>query len=380
MKLLLIPTQDYLHHPNPSRQHYIFEELATRHEVHVPHFHVSRGPARRTRLVVHEATAFPLQSPLLHYTLNAPEQYRVISGIIRDEGIEAVSVSHILAGTAAIRAAGKHHIPVLFDLSDWFPDSAAAYYENHLLKRLIRDTVWQITRHNLAASDLITTISPSMQALLKERGFPSTIVTNGVDTDYFRPLDGSGMRRHLGIGADEFVIGYAGVMEHWYDLDGLIEAMPRILAFNPRTRLLMVGGSIFTRYRDDLEEKAAAMGLADRVIFTGNVPYREMPGFISAMDVCTIPLAPPDWMGFPNKYFEYSACGKPILARPIRDVMAIGGEHLSIYRDTDEYVNTVRDLIERPRRYEIDVSAWSWKQKAVEMEALLAGLISDNTE
>lgn len=379
MKLLLIPTQDYLHHPNPSRQHYIFEELATRHDVHVPHFHVSRGPARKTRLIVHEATAFPVQSPLLHYTLNAPEQYRAISNIIRDEGIEAVSVSHVLAGAAAIRAAKKHRIPILFDLSDWFPDSAAAYYDNRALKRLIHGTVWQITRHNLSNSDLITTISPSMQSLLAGHGFSSTIVTNGVDTDYFHPLDGTGARRSLGIGRDEFVVGYAGVIEHWYDLDGLIEAMPRILAFHPKTLLLLVGGSIFTSYRDDLAQKAEEMGLADRVLFTGNVPYREMPGFISAMDVCTIPLAPPDWMGFPNKFFEYSACGKPILARPIKDVMAIGGEHLFIYRDPDEYVRTVCELIDRPHRYEIDVSAWSWKRKAAEMETLLAGLISSRS-
>ena len=42
MKILLVSTQDYIHHPIPSRHHYIFEELAKWHKVHVPHFHVSR--------------------------------------------------------------------------------------------------------------------------------------------------------------------------------------------------------------------------------------------------------------------------------------------------------------------------------------------------
>lgn len=48
MKILLVSTQDYIHHPiPPSRHHNIFEELAARHEVHVPpHFHVSRGKER----------------------------------------------------------------------------------------------------------------------------------------------------------------------------------------------------------------------------------------------------------------------------------------------------------------------------------------------
>ena len=77
MRILLVSTQDYIHHPIPSRHHYIFEELAKRHEVHVPHFHVSRGKARETRLIVHEATMFPVREPILHYTLNAPFQYAV---------------------------------------------------------------------------------------------------------------------------------------------------------------------------------------------------------------------------------------------------------------------------------------------------------------
>ena len=77
MKILLVSTQDYIHHPVPLRHHYIFEELAKRHEVHVPHFHVSRGKERETRLIVHEATKFPFRGSILHYTLNAPFQYAV---------------------------------------------------------------------------------------------------------------------------------------------------------------------------------------------------------------------------------------------------------------------------------------------------------------
>ncbi|MGB7533281.1 MAG: hypothetical protein WA977_09980 [Halobacteriota archaeon] len=61
MRILLVSTQDYMHHPIPSRHHYIFEELAKRHEVHVPHFHVSRGKERETRLIVHEGHCLKIQ-------------------------------------------------------------------------------------------------------------------------------------------------------------------------------------------------------------------------------------------------------------------------------------------------------------------------------
>jgi phosphatidylinositol alpha-1,6-mannosyltransferase len=67
MKILLVSTQDYIHHPIPSRHHYIFEELARHHEIHVAHFHVSRGELRSTRLIVEEATQFPVPIFTLYF-------------------------------------------------------------------------------------------------------------------------------------------------------------------------------------------------------------------------------------------------------------------------------------------------------------------------
>ena len=377
MKILLVSTQDYLHHPIPSRHHYIFEELATRHEVHVPHFHVSQGTERRTRLIVHEATRYPRGGPLVHYTLNAPTHFRVLEEIVRDCGIDVVVASHVLAGVAVVRAARRHHVPVVFDLKDWFPDSAAAYYRNRVVKQIIRDAVWFVTRYNLDRSDRITTVSPSLVEKLRTFGYESTLITNGVDTDRFVSMDGSGMRKRLGIAEGEFVIGFEGAVERWYALDRVIAALPELLVHRPATRLLIVGGSLFTGYMDELREKAKDLGVLGHVIFTGPVRYHDLPGYIAPMDLCLIPLAPPRWVNIalPNKFFEYSACGKPILSSPIPDLMAIGGPHISIYRSDAEFAEKVKEAMDNPRTFSLDVERFSWKKKAVEFEAILEGLI-----
>ncbi|HJH26599.1 MAG TPA: glycosyltransferase WbuB, partial [Methanophagales archaeon] len=210
MRILLVSTQDYIHHPIPSRHHYIFEELAKRHEVHVPHFHVSRGKERETRLIVHEATKFPVREPILHYTLNAPFQYAVFKKIIKEEGIDVVVAAHIFAGAAVIHAAKKYGVPVVFDLKDWFPDSAAAYYKNKVMKWILREGVWRITKHNLDRSDRITTVSPSLVEKLKKYGYDAKLITNGVDTDIFKPMDSRAGKRMLGLDEDCFVMGYVG--------------------------------------------------------------------------------------------------------------------------------------------------------------------------
>jgi len=377
MKILLVSTQDYIHHPIPSRHHYIFEELARRHEVHVAHFHVSRGEARTTRLIVHEATQIPLTNPLLHYALNAPYHFYIFNRIIQNEGIDVVVAAHVLAGTAVIRAAKRHKIPVVFDLKDWFPDSAAAYFRNRPIQEIIRKSVWEITKRNLIQSDLVTTVSPSLVEKLKGLGFSARLITIGVDTDIFFPMDGAGARRELGVREDDFVIGFAGSVERWYAIDDMIRAMPDLVKYNPATRLLIVGGSLFTDYQIALKKLVTDLNLSDRVIFTGVKPYHELPRYIASMDVCTIPLSPPRWgeIALPNKYFEYSACGKPIVMRPIPDVTRLGGPNIFIYRTQEEYIEQIKNLMNKPQKFTINLENFSWKEKARQFEAALTGLV-----
>ncbi|MDD1676658.1 MAG: glycosyltransferase family 4 protein [Methanomicrobiales archaeon] len=378
MKILLVSTQDYIHHPLTSRHHYIFEELALRHEIHVPHFHVSRGKTRTTRLTVHEATLFPCESPLLHYTLNAPYQYHVFSRILDKNDIDIVVAGHVLAGTSVITAARRRRIPVVFDLKDWLPDSAAAYYHNPGVQNAIRRGVWAITRYNLARSTRITTVSPGLVRKLGQFGFTASLITNGVDTDRFKPLPPS-IREKLGIPRDAFVLGFAGSIERWYALDTVIRTLPDILQKVPNAHILIVGGSLFTGYADELRRVAVEAGVQDRVTFTGLVPYNDLPSYIAGMDVGLIPLSPPQWVdiALPNKFFEYSACGKPILSTPIPDMVAIGGPHLFIYRDYRQFVELVRAIAADPHQFILDFSGYSWKKKAQEFEILLQDVLAN---
>ncbi|MFA5330912.1 MAG: glycosyltransferase family 4 protein [Methanoregula sp.] len=376
MKILLVSTQDYIHHPIPSRHHYIFEELAKTHEVHVAHFHVSRGEPRPTRLIVDEATLFSVKNPLLHYTINAPWHFHIFKKIIRENEIDVVVAAHVLAGTAVIHAAKKYGVPVLFDLKDWFPDSAAAYFKNRIIRDCVRDGVWEITKKNLSRSDMITTVSPSLVDKLGNLGFSARLITNGVNTEIFVPQDGTPARQELGIGNDEFVIGFSGSVERWYAIDEMIRALPELIRYRDNTRLLIIGGSLFTGYQEELRQLASRLGVSDRVIFTGTKPYAELPRYIAAMDVCTIPLSPPQWVdiALPNKFFEYSACGKPIIMRPIPDVARIGGPNLFVYKTPEEFIARVKEQMENPQNYQINLEAYSWKEKARQFETLLTGL------
>ena len=97
MKILLVSSQDYIHHPIPSRHHYIFERLAEKHEVHVAHFHISDNKERDTKLKVEECTAYPFKNLIMHYTLNSPYHLYKFNKIIQDNDIDVVVAAHVLA-------------------------------------------------------------------------------------------------------------------------------------------------------------------------------------------------------------------------------------------------------------------------------------------
>lgn len=378
MNLLLVPTCDYLHHPVPHRHHYIFEALAQRHTVHVPHFHVSRGKTRETRLRVHEATIVPVKNPAWHYTVNAAHHYDVFSNLLHTEQIDVVVGGQVLAGAAAIRAARKYGVPVVFDLADWFPDSAAAYYGISWLRWVIWQAVHGITRYNLARSDAITTVSPGLVSRLAAEGFSAELITNGVDPGVFRPMASGPVRAALDIPTDAYVLGFAGSVERWYALDDVLRLLRVILEKRPQAFLLVVGGSLFTPYIEALTSLAGDLGVADRVRFTGLVPNQEMPRYIAAMDLCLIPLGPPQWVeiALPNKFFEYSACGKPILSMPIPDVMALGGDHVQFYKDRTDFVRKVVAAIDDPPVCRAPVTEHTWAAKAAAFEALFERVVA----
>ncbi len=273
---------------------------------------------------------------------------------------------------AMVRAAHDFTIPVIFDLKDWFPDSAAAYYKNAFVRKTVHDTVAAITAYNLDNSDVITTVSPGLVKKLHTwRGYTPRLITNGVNTDYFKPMSGAPVRKRLGIPDDAPVIGFAGAVERWYALDQVIRAFSTLLKQRPDAYLLIVGDALFTRYKADLQDLVIALRLEHRVMFTGAVEYVNLPEYIAAMDVCLIPLLPEQWIdiALPNKYFEYSACGKPILSTPIPDVIDMNEGNVYIYRDyKTDFIRKINDILNADRQYHINVEQHSWKRKAEAFE------------
>ncbi|GAA4318058.1 hypothetical protein GCM10023178_76590 [Actinomadura luteofluorescens] len=97
--------------------------------------------------------------------------------------------------------------------------------------------------------------------------------------------------------------------------DALLHAWPRVLKSVPDAALLLVGGG---PYRGDLERLAASLDVGRSVVFTGGVPWEELPAHFDAGDVFAMPCRTRrrglDVEGLGIVYLEASATGLPVVA------------------------------------------------------------------
>lgn len=373
MKILLITTADYIHHPIISRHHNLFERMAERHEIHIPHFHVHGGNGRDTNCTIHECTRFPVHNPILHYTLNTPHQRSVFDRILTEHGIDVVVASNVLAGWAAITAAHNHNIPVIFDCKDWFPVSAS-YYAHPLMKPVVHETVMAITRWNLRHAECVTTVSPGLCQRIQETcGVDSYLIPNGVDTTQFRPFDAREWREEqFGIPPETTVYGFHGSVEPWYDLQCIIRTFSQYHEVFQDVALLLVGSALFTGYQQTLPDQPG-------VHFHPAVPYTDLPQFINAMDVGLIPLGPKLWRQYalPNKYFEYTACGKHIISTEIPDLQSISNGNVHYANTPQQFLQQMEILHTDRPPFPIDPEEIDWNTRVHEFERLMERVVND---
>ncbi len=181
-----------------------------------------------------------------------------------------------------------------------------------------------ILKKALGFSDKIIAVTPGIKANLESvyriPGEKITVVSNGANTSLFKPLAQDSCRRDLGLDLETPYVCFVGNLAPWQGVEYLVKAAPSILSRYPECRFLIVGDGVM---KNELLNLSRELGLEDRFIFTGVVPYDRVPVYINASDVCAAPfiLARNAKIGLsPLKLYEYMACGKPVVASAISGV------------------------------------------------------------
>lgn len=146
------------------------------------------------------------------------------------------------------------------------------------------------------------------------------VVPESVDTHSFRPLEpNTALRKRWSLAATDRVLMFHGTVEPLKGLDSLLELSADCLLSSTNTKLVIVGDGSAKRSVLRLADK---LGIADRVICTGWVPYDMIPEVIALCDV-GIPMRshnPANDFVLTSAMLQYWACGKPVLAPALKEM------------------------------------------------------------
>jgi glycogen synthase len=264
--------------------------------------------------------------------------------------------SPVLDAVAALRAAKRRGLPLLYEIRAFWEDAAvgngtgregsARYRLTHAME------TWAVRR-----ADAVAVICEGLRGDLVSRGIdPGKIMVspNGVDLELFgtpAPYDAA-LAAELGLAGKE-VIGFIGSFYDYEGLDDLAAAMPALVAKRPNAHLLMVGGG---PCEEALRTQAAASPVAGHIRFVGRVPHDQVERYYSLVDV----------LAYPRKKMRLTD-----LVTPLKPLEAMAQNRLVAASDVGGHRELIRDG---------DTGTLFTPDDPAAIAASLAGLLADRSE
>jgi glycosyltransferase involved in cell wall biosynthesis len=166
--------------------------------------------------------------------------------------------------------------------------------------------------------------SAAYQAQLLEREYHVPArkiihVPDGVNPEWFRPWSDQERQEFraqkfqlkvetLGIKAGRSVVVYLGLLADYQGVDHLLQAAQKILARGVDTHFLIMGYPGTEKYI----RWAREMGIADRVVFPGRIPYEDIARWLAVGNIAVAPkLSRSEGNG---KILNYMASALPVVA------------------------------------------------------------------
>ncbi len=368
--------------------------------------HALARRGHRVTLVVRPDTHEPPRDPFEFYGLPTLAEFQVerapVTGpsVARRAGYLAFAAGRAMGAgradalftrdlglaAALLRIPRTLRAPVTYESHGYAPEVARALPQlvatasipsERKLARLARREalVWR-------RADGYVTITEGLASELRERLGPRAdvaVVPDGVRLQSEEPRTIPRAARQ-----DAPVVAYSGHLYAWKGVDILLDAIARL----PGVRGLVIGGHEREPDLARVRALADALGIADRVQFTGLVPPAQVAGLLRAADVLVLPnpaSAISTRFTSPLKLFEYMAAGRPIVATDLpalREVLRDGetavlvtpGDAAALAAGIERVITDAQLAGRLASAARAAVDDYTWDRRAERLEQLLTGL------
>jgi glycosyltransferase involved in cell wall biosynthesis len=187
-------------------------------------------------------------------------------------------------GRLALRYGRRFGRPVVYTNHTRL-DLYAGVYVPRPLRGLARWLLRLYLPRFAAQCDLVIAPSAGLAAVMRERWgvrSPVAVVPNGIDLARFRRAPSPASRAELDLPPAGPLVIYTGRLGAEKNLAFLLQAFARAAPSDLDARLLLVGDG---SQAAPLRALVGHLGLAERVIFVGAVPYERVPAYLAAADL-----------------------------------------------------------------------------------------------
>ena len=242
-----------------------------------------------------------------------PAIWPALRAIVRDRKIQIVHAHDYKTNLLAWLVAKREPVIALSTVHGWFG------------REMWRERLYySVDKRVLARFPCVIAVSHTLKNELVAAGCRAdriTMVPNGIDHRLFARAPGTreALRRSLGIGADDVVIGAVGRLERQKRFDLLMDVVARLRARHAGLRLFIVGAG---GLEDELKAVHRRLRLSEACVFLGH--RADVPVLHNAFDLF---VQSSDREGSPNVVLEAMALGTPIVATDVggtRDLVSHG--------------------------------------------------------
>jgi sugar transferase (PEP-CTERM/EpsH1 system associated) len=173
---------------------------------------------------------------------------------------------------------------------------------------VVQHCLWSKVDQLAAVADTLADRMAHVVGIARDR---IQVVTNGVDTERFRPLpaEQSECRRQFGLPATGLLIGTVARLDPVKNHVGILHALARLTEHGIDVHLALAGNGPL---HDEIQRIAGDLQIAERVYLLGNVTQVER--FLAGLDVLVLNSHSE---GMSNTVLEAMSCGLPVVATSV---------------------------------------------------------------
>lgn len=263
--------------------------------------------------------------------------------------LDVIHTHHpILLGQTAAAKAEEFGLPLVFTFHTQYRE-----YTHYLplpqevIQDFLKNTIQNWLMDFMQKCRHIVIPSQSMKEILvQDYGLRNryTVIPTGIDLEPYRHVDGGSLRSEMGWQKENVLIS-SGRLAPEKSWDTLLKAAKKVQQRHPDLRVVLIGDG---PEKEALQDLAAELGIAERVTFTGELPFSDVVRYLKAADLFGF-ASITETQGLVT--MEALTAGLPVVAvdaSGTRDIVQDGEQGFLVPNDADALAASINRLLDSP--------------------------------